>query len=73
MVIHCTLESSVVDWVIDHPETAPVLQSLAIDCSCGGRSLDFACRERGLDPQVVLSELLRVIKATQSSGATHPS
>jgi len=57
----CSLETSVPDWVIDHPETLAVFQELAIDFSCGGKSLGFACRERGLSEQHVLSKLHEVI------------
>jgi regulator of cell morphogenesis and NO signaling len=53
----CTLETSVPDWVIEHPETLAVFQELGVDYSCGGKSLEFACRERGLDERDVLSQL----------------
>ncbi len=54
----CDLDTSVPDWVVDHPETLVVFQEFGIDCSCGGKSLAFACRERGLDAAMVLAELL---------------
>jgi len=57
----CDLDTSVPDWVIDHPETLAVFRELGIDCSCGGKSLAYACRERGLDAEVVLSKLLRCL------------
>lgn len=57
----CSLETSVPDWVIDHPETLAVFQRLGIDYSCGGKSLEFACRERGLIEQNVLAKLHEVI------------
>lgn len=58
----CDLDSSVPDWIIDHPETLAVFQEWEIDYSCGGKSLEYACRERGLDAQVVLSALLRCLR-----------
>ena len=58
----CDLDTSVPDWVIDHPEILPVLQQLGIDCSCGGKSLAYPCRERELDAQLVLSKLLRRVE-----------
>lgn len=60
----CTLDSSVPDWVIEHPETFTVFQTLGIDSSCGGKSLEFACQEQGLKPQDVLALLLRSLGAS---------
>ncbi len=57
----CSLETSVPDWVIDHPETLAVFQELGVDFSCGGKSLSFTCREQGLPEQHVLSKLHEVI------------
>ena len=34
----CDLDTSVPDWVIDHPETLSVFQELGIDTCCGGKS-----------------------------------
>ncbi|MBV12203.1 DUF542 domain-containing protein [Rubinisphaera sp.] len=57
----CSLDASVPDWVIDHPEALAVFQKLGIDYSCGGKSLGFDCREQGLPEQHVLSKLHEVI------------
>lgn len=54
----CDLDSSVPDWVIDHPETLTVFRTLGIDTCCGGKSLAYACRERGLAARDVLDLLL---------------
>jgi iron-sulfur cluster repair protein YtfE (RIC family) len=59
----CDLDTSVPDWVIDHPETLAVFQELGIDTCCGGKSLGFACRQRGLDGEAVLAQLLRCLSA----------
>lgn len=53
----CDLDTAVPDWIIEHPETLPVFQQFGIDYSCGGKSLAYACRERGLDATMVLREL----------------
>jgi iron-sulfur cluster repair protein YtfE (RIC family) len=55
----CDLDTSVPDWVIEHPETLAVFQDWRIDYSCGGKSLGYTCRERGLDAEVILATLLR--------------
>lgn len=65
----CSLESSVPDWILDHPETWSVFQELGIDCSCGGRSLEFACRDQGLDAQAVLVRLRRTIDVRQAANS----
>src|SRR4029078_5878472 len=61
----CDLDTSVPDWVIDHPETLSVFQELEIDTCCGEKSLGFACRQRGLDAEAVLTQLLRRLDASR--------
>lgn len=51
------LETSVVDWLIDHPEVEPLFQSWGIDTSCAGKSLEWAARQAGIDPHWILSQL----------------
>ena len=58
----CALDSSVSDWVIEHSVTLAVFQTLGIDYCCGGKLLEFACREQGLDAAAVLKTLLRAIE-----------
>lgn len=58
MMTSCDLDTSVTDWVIEHPEVLAVFQEWGIDYSCGGKSLAYACRERGLDAEAVLATLL---------------
>ena len=53
----CDLDTPVPDWVIDHPETLTTFQELGIDYCCCGKSLAYACRERGLDAAAVLAKL----------------
>ena len=60
-MINCDLDTSVPDWVIEHPETLVVFQKLGIDYSCGGKSLRYACREQGLDADSVIANLLRCL------------
>jgi regulator of cell morphogenesis and NO signaling len=50
------LDCSVPDLLIDHPQLFAYFQELAIDYSCGGKSLRTACHERGLNPSIVLAE-----------------
>ena len=52
------LDTSVPDWVIEHPETLSVFRELGIDYCCGGKSLAYACQQQGLPPQDVLERLL---------------
>jgi iron-sulfur cluster repair protein YtfE (RIC family) len=60
-MIICDLDTSVPDWVIEHPETLSVFEALGIDCSCGGKSLAYACREQGLAVETVRLELQRCL------------
>ena len=64
----CDLDTPVPDWVIDHPETLSVFQELEIDTCCCGKSLGFACRQRGLDGEAVLAKLLRRLDADREQG-----
>lgn len=58
----CDLDTSVPDWIIEHPKTLAVFRELGTDYCCGGKSLAYACQEQGLDGQVVLSRLHRCLR-----------
>lgn len=61
---NCDLDSSIPDWIIEYPETYPLFQECGIDSSCGGKSLEYVCRERGLDSRTMLDELrTRIVEA----------
>ena len=62
----CDLDTAAPEWVIEHPETLALFQELGIDYCCGGKSLGYACRERGLDTTWVLSRIRRCIKVADS-------
>jgi len=63
----CDLDTAVPDWVIEHPETLAVFQELGIDYCCGGKSLEFACREQGREVKAVLSKLRCSIESHRNS------
>jgi len=63
----CDLETSVPDWVIEHPESLPVFVKFGIDYCCGGKSLAYACREQGVDARIVLAAVRQALQ--QSGGA----
>lgn len=64
----CDLDSSVPDWIIEHPETMAVFEALGIDCSCGGRSLAYACQQQGLHATAVLARLRQALSDNGPSG-----
>lgn len=66
----CTLDSSVPDWVIEHPVTLAVFQVLGIDYCCGGKSLAFACREQGHEPATVLGKLRCLIADSHKASSS---
>ncbi|HET6409717.1 MAG TPA: DUF542 domain-containing protein, partial [Chthoniobacteraceae bacterium] len=66
----CDLDTSVPDWIIEHPETFAVFQRMGIDCSCGGKSLAYACQAQGLNPQVVWMELQNCLHAQQRDASS---
>jgi regulator of cell morphogenesis and NO signaling len=61
------LETTVGQWVAEHPQLSRLFESLRIDYCCGGGiSLKDACRGRNLDPQHVLTQIEAAI-ATRSA------
>jgi regulator of cell morphogenesis and NO signaling len=66
-MVELELNSTVGNWVAQHPNTSRVFESYEIDYCCGGeRSLEEACRERQLDAQLVLKELDRAAGGGQA-------
>jgi regulator of cell morphogenesis and NO signaling len=59
--VTCDLEKSGPEWVIEHPKTLDVFRALGVDYCCGGKSLEHACREHGLDSEIVLAKLRSLI------------
>jgi len=53
----CDLQTSIPDWIIDHPETARIFVALGLDTSCGGKSLEYVASQAGLSPPDVLHQL----------------
>lgn len=62
--MECDLETSVPDWLIDHPQLLSLFEELQIDYCCGGKSLEFACQQAGVDPRYVLQRLKSVLDST---------
>lgn len=62
-MLECDADSTVPDWVIEYPATLAIFDELGIDSSCGGKSLAFACIQRGLDLESVLSLVRGVIES----------
>ncbi len=62
------LNSSVGTWVAAHPQTSRVFEALQIEYCCdGGKSLEQACWDRGLDPQQVVQQLEQTIAEDEQS------
>jgi len=58
--------------VVARPETAVTLERLGLDYCCGGaKTLDDACRERGLDPTTVAAVLDAIDPARGGAPAHH--
>lgn len=60
------LDSSAVDWVIDYPSAAAILDRLGIDYSCPGKSLAWHCERLGMDPADVLRQLREAVDADET-------
>lgn len=57
----CDLDTSIPDWIMEHPQTQAVFDELGMDTSCGGKSLRYVCHHQGLSPQSVLERLQQVV------------
>lgn len=52
------LDNTVGSIVRDHPALSRLFEQAKVDYCCGGqKTLDEACRQRGIDPQVFLAQL----------------
>ena len=68
MLIH--KDSRIGDVVVQNFRTSKVFESLGLDFCCGGKkSIAEACREKGIDPEFVVSEVSKV--ESGSSAAAH--
>jgi len=56
-----TVDDPVADWAIEHAESIRVFEKHGIDYCCGGKSLDWVCDQRGLNAQMVLTEIKQAI------------
>ena len=62
------LNSSVGNWVTAHPQTSRVFEALKIDYCCGGgKSLEQACWDRGLDANQVVLQLEQAVTENEES------
>lgn len=55
--MQCDLDTTIPDWIIEHPETSVVFGELGLDIGCGGKSLAYVCHQRALSPPAVLERL----------------
>ncbi|MGB7327527.1 MAG: hypothetical protein WBD31_21805 [Rubripirellula sp.] len=62
--MNCDLDTSIPDWIVEHPETSRVFSELELDTSCAGKSLGYVCIHQGLSTQEVLQRLSEVIAST---------
>lgn len=61
--MQCDLNTSIPDWIIEHPETSSVFAELELDTSCGGKSLEYVATRKGLEPRDVLEKLRDALTA----------
>lgn len=61
------LEKSLVDWVIDVPASEAVFIAYGLDYSCGGKSLEYVCRQHALDPREILNKIREALAAQRAS------
>ncbi len=59
--MQCDLDTSIPDWIIEHPTTTTLFSELGLDISCAGKSLEYVCHQNGLNPTAVLDRLRAII------------
>jgi len=59
--MQCDLDTSIPDWIIEHPESTSVFKDLELDISCGGKSLRYVATRKGLEPRDVLAKLRSIL------------
>jgi regulator of cell morphogenesis and NO signaling len=63
-------QSTVGEWITEHPQWSVVFEQLGIDYCCGGKKpLDIACKQRGLDADT-LATTLRAASALPHAAET---
>jgi regulator of cell morphogenesis and NO signaling len=61
------LNSTVGQWVAEHPQTSRVFEDVRLDYCCGGgKPLEQACRDRHLNPQEILARLHEAVETAES-------
>ena len=64
-----TLDSTVGQWVAQHPNASRVFETFRIDYCCGGgKPLSAACAARKVEPQHVLAQLEAAASSTLADG-----
>ncbi len=64
--MECDLDTSIPEWIIEHPETTAVFGELGLDISCAGKSLAYVCHQQDLSPTAVLARLQAAIAQSPS-------
>lgn len=57
-MITLDITDPIVDWVIEHPHAVALFEQHGIDYTCGGKSLEYACEQRGEDARWIVREIL---------------
>ena len=63
----CDLDNTLPEWLMQHPETEQTLIELGLDPTCGGKSLEYQCRQNDFDPYAVLRRLQKVIQENSAN------
>jgi iron-sulfur cluster repair protein YtfE (RIC family) len=69
-VLEFDIDSAVPDWIVEYPQTLVVFQEFGIDYCYGGKSLDFACKERCIPAATILARIRQVVGRHEGRPAT---
>ncbi|WDQ15890.1 DUF542 domain-containing protein [Rhodopirellula sp. P2] len=64
----CDLDSSIPEWIVEHPETERVFKEFRLDTSCGGKSLRYVCIHAGVSPPEVFQRLELAVGTSKLDG-----
>lgn len=70
--MQCDLDTSIPDWIIEHPESTAVFGEFGLDIGCGGKSLAYVCHQQSLSPSAVLERLRSEIEKSVGGNRSLP-
>ncbi len=66
--MNCDLTNTIPEWIVEYPESLALFESLELDTSCGGRSLEFLLVQQGYSPPDIFAKLEELVNRSTNGG-----